>query len=72
MSPVINCIKGFYYRLFQFDDRLLLIISGSIAGICSGLAAVALRLSLESVLEWLHPFRQYAWAFIFPAAGALL
>ncbi|OGR24386.1 MAG: chloride channel protein, partial [Desulfobacterales bacterium RIFOXYA12_FULL_46_15] len=72
MSSVINCIKRFYYRLFQFDDRLLLIISGSIAGICSGLAAVALRLSLESVLEWLHPFRQYAWAFIFPAAGALL
>jgi CIC family chloride channel protein len=54
------------------DDRLLLILAGSIAGICSGLAAVALRLSLESVLGWLHPFRHYWWAFVFPAIGALL
>lgn len=72
VAPVIHWVRRSYYRLFQFDDRLLLIISGSIAGICSGLAAVALRLSLESVLEWLHPFRHYAWAFVFPAAGALL
>ncbi|MBU1583856.1 MAG: chloride channel protein, partial [Proteobacteria bacterium] len=72
MSIITNWYKTFYHRLFRLDDRLLLIIAGSIAGICSGLAAVALRLCLESVLEWLHPFRQYAWAFIFPAIGALL
>ena len=72
MSKIKNFYKNIYHRLFQLDDRLLLIIAGSIAGICSGLAAVALRLSLESVLEWLHPFRQYGWAFILPAVGALL
>ena len=58
--------------MFHLDDRLLLIMAGSIAGICSGLAAVALRLSLESVLEWLHPLRHYWWAFTLPAIGALL
>jgi CIC family chloride channel protein len=72
MSKIKNFYKNLYRRLFQLDDRLLLIIAGSIAGICSGLAAVALRLSLESVLELFHPFRQYWWAFILPAAGALL
>ncbi len=72
MTPVRNWVKRFHYKLFQFDDRLLLIIAGSIAGICSGLAAVALRLSLESVLEWLQSFRHYALAFAFPALGALL
>lgn len=54
------------------DDRLLLIVAGSVAGICSGLAAVALRLSLESAMEWIHPLRHYWWAFALPAAGALL
>lgn len=54
------------------DDRLLLIIAGSIAGICSGLAAVCLRQSLEFVLEWLHPYRHYWWAFVLPAIGAAL
>ncbi len=49
-----------------------MILAGSIVGICSGLAAVALRLSLESVLEWLHPFRAYWWAFVLPAIGALI
>lgn len=72
MSALKNWYKALYNRLFRLDDRLLLILAGSIAGICSGLAAVALRLSLESVLEWLHPFRQYGWAFVFPAIGALL
>ncbi|MBU8910185.1 MAG: chloride channel protein [Desulfobacterales bacterium] len=72
MSTIKNGYKILYQKLFHLDDRLLLIIAGSIAGICSGLAAVALRLSLESVLEWLHPFRHYGWAFIFPAIGALL
>ncbi|RLC24729.1 MAG: chloride channel protein [Deltaproteobacteria bacterium] len=72
MPAIKNWYKTVYQRLFHLDDRLLLIIAGSIAGICSGLAAVVLRLSLESVLEWLHPFRHYGWAFIFPAVGALL
>ncbi|MCK5163646.1 MAG: chloride channel protein, partial [Desulfobacula sp.] len=72
MSTIKDWYKIIYHKLFHLDDRLLLIIAGSIAGICSGLAAVALRLSLESVLEWLHPFRQYGWAFILPAGGALL
>ena len=72
MSRITNWFKTVFHRLFHMDDRLLLIIAGSIAGICSGLAAVALRLSLESVLEWLHQFRHYAWAFVFPAIGALL
>jgi len=72
MSTIKNWYKSLYQKLFHLDDRLLLIIAGSIVGICSGLAAVALRLSLESILEWLHPFRQYGWAFVFPAIGAVL
>ncbi len=72
MSKLINWSVTTYRRLFHLDDRLLLIIVGSIAGICSGLAAVALRLSLETVLEWLHPFRHYWWAFVLPGIGALL
>ncbi len=72
MSIVKNWYKIIYHKLFHRDDRLLLIIAGSIVGICSGLAAVALRLSLESFLEWLHPFRHYGWAFVIPAIGALL
>ncbi len=71
MQTIKNTYKAIYYRLFRLDDRLLLIVAGSVAGICSGLAAVALRLSLESVLEWLHPLRHYWWAFVLPALGAL-
>jgi CIC family chloride channel protein len=72
MQTLKNTYKAIYYRLFRLDDRLLLIVAGSIAGICSGLAAVALRLSLEAVIELLHPLRHYWWAFVLPAAGALL
>jgi CIC family chloride channel protein len=72
MSIVKKWYEIIYHVLFQRDDRLLLIIAGAFVGICSGLAAVTLRLSLESVLEWLHPFRHYWWAFILPAIGALL
>ena len=72
MQTIKNIYRAIYYRLFRLDDRLLLIVAGSLAGICSGLAAVALRLSLESVIEWLHPFRHYWWAFVLPAAGAFL
>ena len=72
MSIIKKWYNTLYHKLFYMDDRLVLIIAGSIAGVCSGLAAVALRLSLESVFELLHPFRQYGWAFLFPALGALL
>ncbi len=72
MSQIKNWYKNLYHRLFQLDDRLLLIIAGSVAGICSGLAAVALRTSLEHVLHFFEPFRQYWWAFALPAIGALL
>ncbi|MBU0971195.1 MAG: chloride channel protein [Proteobacteria bacterium] len=72
MQTLKKIYRAIYYRFFRLDDRLLLIVAGSLAGICSGLAAVALRLSLESVIEWLHPFRHYWWAFVLPAAGALL
>ncbi len=72
MAKFTNWYKTLYYRLFQLDDRLLLIIAGSVVGICSGLAAVALRISLEHVLEWLYPIRHYWWAFILPGIGALL
>ncbi|MBU1195904.1 MAG: chloride channel protein [Proteobacteria bacterium] len=72
MSKIKNWYMQIYHKLFHLDDRLLLIIVGSIAGMCSGLAAVALRLSLEHVFEWLHPFRQYGWAFVLPAVGAVL
>ncbi len=71
MQTIKNTYKAIYYKLFRLDDRLLLIVAGSIAGICSGLAAVALRLSLESVMELIHPLRHYWWAFALPAAGAL-
>ncbi|MCF8093423.1 MAG: chloride channel protein, partial [Desulfotignum sp.] len=72
MSLIKKWRARFSPSLSHVDDRLLLIIAGSIAGICSGLAAVALRLALESVTEWLYPFRQFWWAFLLPAAGALL
>jgi CIC family chloride channel protein len=72
MSLIKKWRARFSPSLSHVDDRLLLIIAGSIAGICSGLAAVALRLALESVTEWLHPFRHYWWAFLLPAAGAVL
>jgi len=72
MSIIKKWYKIIYHTLYHRDDRLLLIIAGSVVGICSGLAAVTLRLSLESILEWLHPLRHYGWAFILPAIGALL
>ncbi|MCP3901133.1 MAG: chloride channel protein, partial [Desulfobacteraceae bacterium] len=72
MYRIKNWYRTTYHRLFHLDDRLLLIIAGSVVGICSGIAAVVLRLSLESVLEWLHHFRHYWWAFMLPALGALL
>jgi CIC family chloride channel protein len=60
------------WRLFRTDDRLLMIFSGAVVGVCSGLAAVALSRALVAMLAWLTPYRQYGWAFLLPAAGAAL
>jgi len=60
------------WSVFRSDDRLLLIVAGAMVGICSGVAAVLLNLSLIAVLGWLRPYRAYGWAFLLPAAGAAL
>jgi len=60
------------WRIFRFDDRLLLILIAIIVGICAGLAAVALNRALIAMLDWLHPVRHYWWAFVLPAIGAAL
>ncbi|MBU1170569.1 MAG: chloride channel protein [Proteobacteria bacterium] len=60
------------WPVFRLDDRLLLIISGMIVGILSGLAAFALNRSLVFCLDFLHSYRAYWWAFILPAGGAAL
>ncbi|MCP4349243.1 MAG: chloride channel protein [Desulfobacterales bacterium] len=60
------------WAMFRLDDRLLLILIGIIVGICSGLAAVALNRSLVAMLEWMHHYRDYWWAFLLPACGAAL
>jgi CIC family chloride channel protein len=58
--------------LFRSDDRLLMIFSGAVVGVCSGLAAVVLSRSLVAMLAWLAPYRQSGWAFLLPALGAAL
>jgi CIC family chloride channel protein len=60
------------WSLFRSDDRLLLMIFAIIVGICSGLAALLLNRSLETMLAWLHHYRVYWWAIFLPAAGAAL
>lgn len=60
------------WPMFRPDDRMLLIIIGIFVGICSGLAALALNKSLIAMLEFLHHYREYWWAFLLPAAGAAL
>jgi len=60
------------WSLFRSDDRLLLIVFAVIVGICSGLAALLLNRSLVAMLEWLHHYRHFWWAFLLPAAGAAL
>ncbi len=57
---------------FRSDDRLLLILMGIIVGICSGLAALALSISLETLLEFFHHYRSHWWVFLLPAIGAAL
>ncbi|MBF0202019.1 MAG: chloride channel protein [Desulfamplus sp.] len=58
--------------IFRMDDRLLLIAMGVVVGLSSGLAALLLHHSLEFMLEFFYPFRNYWWSFLLPAAGAML
>lgn len=60
------------WPVFRIDDRLLLIMAGMIVGICSGIAALVLNKSLVFLLDFLHEYRSYWWAFVLPAAGAAL
>ena len=60
------------WPVFRIDDRMLLIIISIIVGTCSGLAALALNKSLVAMLDLLHHYRTYWWAFLLPAAGAAL
>ena len=60
------------WGLFRIDDRLLLIVIGAVVGNCSGLAALLLNHSLVAILEKLHDYRHYWWAFLLPALGAAL
>lgn len=60
------------WTLFRIDDRLLLIVIGAVVGICSGFAALLLNRSLTAILELLHDWRHYWWAFLLPATGAAL
>jgi CIC family chloride channel protein len=71
MSKLKQTYNSIYAKFFLFDNRLVLMIAGAVVGIFAGLAAVALRLSLASVLEFLAPYRQYGWAFILPGIGAM-
>jgi CIC family chloride channel protein len=71
MNKLKQIYNFLYAKFFLFDDRLLLMTAGAVVGVFAGLAAVALRLSLASVLEFLAPYRQHAWAFILPGIGAL-
>ncbi len=60
------------WLIFRVDDRLLMILIAAVVGICAGLAALALNRSIETMFEWLHPFRPHPWAILLPAAGAAL
>ncbi|MBF0467427.1 MAG: chloride channel protein [Desulfamplus sp.] len=59
------------FSIFIMDDRLLLICMGIIVGLCSGLAALGLNNALIFIMESLHHSRNYWWAFLLPAAGAM-
>ncbi len=60
------------WALFRIDDRLLLIALGVVVGSCSGFAALLLNRTLVAILEMLHNWRHYWWAFLLPATGAAL
>lgn len=72
MSKLIRWRYPARWTFFRMDDRLLLMIIGAIVGVCSGLAALALYWSLETLLEFFHHYRHYWWAFVLPAVGAAL
>ncbi|HBN26861.1 MAG TPA: chloride channel protein [Desulfobacteraceae bacterium] len=69
LSPLQSPTK---LNFFHSDDRMLLIFIGSIIGMCSGIAAVALNHFLHIAFEFFYPIRHHWWAFIFPALGALI
>lgn len=60
------------WNIFRSDDRLLLILTGIVVGTCSGLAALALSKSLETLLEFSHRHHGLWWAFVLPGIGAAL
>lgn len=60
------------WRIFRLDDRLLLILTAIIVGVCSGLASVVLNRLLMAMFNWFHPLRHYWWLFVLPAIGAAL
>lgn len=60
------------WSLFRPDDRILLILTGILVGICSGVAAVALSRSLLATHNWVHSFHIHWWAFLLPGIGAAL
>lgn len=60
-------------RNFQrLDERIQLILAGSVVGACGGLAAVGLNYALHAAAGWLEPLRGRPYAVLFPAIGALL
>ncbi|MBU1053424.1 MAG: chloride channel protein [Proteobacteria bacterium] len=60
------------WEALRHDDRPLLIITGMVVGVFSGIAAFALNRSLEFMLEFFSHYRSYWWIFLLPAAGAAL
>ncbi|MGB5156538.1 chloride channel protein [Desulfobacterium sp. N47] len=60
------------WEALRHDDRPLLIVTGIVVGICSGIAAFVLNRSLEFMLEFFRHYRSFWWAFILPAIGAAL
>lgn len=60
------------WSFFRSDDRLLMILIAIIVGTCSGIAALLLNRSLESMLHLLHNFQNLWWAIFLPGIGAAL
>ncbi|PIE61171.1 MAG: chloride channel protein [Desulfobacterales bacterium] len=65
-------LQDIFQNNLRIHGGILLILAGAVTGICSGLAALCLKFSLEHTFEWLHPYRQYWWALLLPGAGAML
>jgi chloride channel protein, CIC family len=73
----LNIIEGLKKRISgqvaqwsSGNDRLLLITSGALVGICGGLAAVVLTFSLHAMEDFFSAYRLYWWSFILPGLGA--